>query len=174
MTRKQKVTSEFLVQLDQELLQTKTIQINTIKGKADVEINLYFDEQKINKITNDLMELVTPLLSSEEITVDDLVSPITLLPALILREFSDLPLPSENNLALIAAVNESLDKQGIARQVFEKFNQNEVKKLNKLITQGFKNKPKFQQMYQELYAKFTLQQQDMEEVEVNDQVQQPE
>lgn len=172
MARKtQKVTSDFLQELDIELGKKKVIKIDTIKGKAEVEVSLYFDEIKVNKIVADLTELITPLLSSDSITADDLANPISLMPVLILREFTDLPLPLDNDLALISAVNDSLIKHGIARQVFEHMNQKEVKKLDKFVSEHFKNMPKFQRVFQELYTKYFLQNTEREMKKENDNIQ---
>lgn len=156
--RKQKVTHDFITELDSELDKKKTIFIDTIKGKAEVEINVYFDESKINHVITSLVELITSLLASEEISTEDLASPVILLPALILREFTDLPIPKENDLALMTAVNENLQRHGIARQVFDKFSVKELKKVSKLVEGAFKNIPKVQGTYHELYSKYAIQQ----------------
>ncbi|MGG1664533.1 hypothetical protein [Brevibacillus sp. NRS-1366] len=164
-SKKHKITSKFLDQLDKELEKKRVIHIETVKGTAEITIDEYFGELKIKKIISDLMEAMKPLLESEDITPDDLVTPAALLPVFIMREFTDLPIPQENDLAILSAVSERLDNHGFVRQVFTQLNQVEIDKLNKIVGDSFKNLPQIQRMIQELYAKFYLQQMTKEEVE---------
>lgn len=166
-SKKHKITSEFLQELNSELEKRKVVTIDTFKGKAEVEVDVYLDEVKINKIIDDLTILISPLLATEAITEEDLTSPVAMLPVLILREFTNLPIPNENDLALISAVNETLIRTGIARQIFEKLNQYELQKLYDLVSIGFKNKPKFLRVYQEMAGKYSLQQLKHEGVVLN-------
>lgn len=166
MEKAQSITSDFLDEIVSEFESKKTIKVDTPKGKVDVQIYKYFSEDKINKLITDLTDLMTPLLGSDDINVDDLASPIGFMPVLILREFTDLPIPEENDLTLISAVSEKLVKTGIARQTFDQMNQHELKKLGKIVSEGFKNMPKFQRAYQELFVKYNLQQ-SKEEVDSN-------
>lgn len=153
-----KLTKKTLAQLDKQLEKRKKIHIDTSLGTFEVLINEIFSEIKIKKISNDIMELIKPLLESPDIHEEDLVAPVALIPILALREFTDLPIPKENDLATLAAVTEQLDAHGINRQVFSQFSVYEIDKLNKLVGNALSELPRFQQLVQELYMKYAIQQ----------------
>lgn len=169
MAKSSKVTNKLLQQLDSLDNKKKKVYITTKLGEHEVLLSEYFGEKSINKVVSDLLEVITPLLQSEEIKPEDLVSPITLIPILTLREFTDLPIPKENDLAVLTAVSDRLINHGIVRQVYPQFDQFEVQKLGELIGESFKNLPQIQRTMQEMYAKLYLQEASKEEVEVNEQ-----
>ena len=160
-----KITNKLLDRLDKQLEKRKKIHVETSLGTYEVLINEIFSELKIKKIVSDVLTIMKPLLESNEIKVEDLVAPTALLPILTLREFTDLPIPQENDLATLSAVSERLDDHGFFRQVLPQFNQYEIKKLNDIIGNAFKNVTQVQNMIQELYAKFAIQEMSKEEVE---------
>ncbi|KAF6620435.1 hypothetical protein HFE03_07210 [Paenibacillus sp. EKM102P] len=124
-----KLTVSELNKLSKELEQTQTYPI--LNGQFEVAIKQNFKESSINNIFTGLIEVVQGIEKSQltELTFSQIASQIG--STLMLREFTDLPIPNKNDFQTLIKVYENLLNTNIFVEVANKLPEIEVKKLEK-------------------------------------------
>ncbi|KAF6630497.1 hypothetical protein H6F38_13765 [Paenibacillus sp. EKM208P] len=124
-----KLTVSELNKLSKELGQTQTYPI--LDGQFEVTIKQNFKESSINNIFTGLIEVVEGIEKSQltELTFSQIASQIG--STLMLREFTDLPIPNKNDFQTLIKVYENLLNTNIFVEVANKLPEVEVKKLEK-------------------------------------------
>ncbi|MEC4565335.1 hypothetical protein L8C07_05210 [Paenibacillus sp. CMAA1739] len=124
-----KLTVSELNKLSKELEQTQTYPI--LDGQFEVTIKQNFKESSINNIFTGLIEIVQGIESSQltELTFSQIASQIG--STLMLREFTDLPIPNKNDFHTLIKVYENLLNTNIFVEVANKLPEIQVKKLEK-------------------------------------------
>ncbi|MET3209905.1 UNVERIFIED_CONTAM: hypothetical protein ABIC26_002853 [Paenibacillus sp. PvR008] len=124
-----KITATELNKLSKELEQTKTHPI--LDGQFEVTIKQNFKESSINNIFTGLIEVVQGIEKSQltELTFSQIASQIG--STLMLREFTDLPIPNKNDFQTLIKVYENLLNTNIFVEVVNKLPEIQVKKLEK-------------------------------------------
>lgn len=124
-----KLTVSDLNKLGKELEHSKTYPI--LDGQFDVTIKQNFKESSINNIFTALIEVVQGIEKSEltELTFGQIAAQIG--STLMLREFTDLPIPNKNDFQTLIKVYENLLNTDIFVEVVNKLPESQVKKLEK-------------------------------------------
>ncbi|KZE65168.1 hypothetical protein AV545_04390 [Paenibacillus jamilae] len=124
-----KLTATELNKLSKELEQTQTYPI--LDGQFEVTVKQNFKESSINNIFTGLIEVVQGIEKSQltELTFSQIASQIG--STLMLREFTDLPIPNKNDFQTLIKVYENLLNTNIFVEVANKLPEVEVKKLEK-------------------------------------------
>ncbi|MDP9675170.1 hypothetical protein J2W97_001153 [Paenibacillus jamilae] len=124
-----KLTVSELNKLSKELEQTQTYPI--LDGQFEVTVKQNFKESSINNIFTGLIEVVQGIEKAQltELTFSQIASQIG--STLMLREFTDLPIPNKNDFQTLIKVYENLLNTNIFVEVANKLPEVEVKKLEK-------------------------------------------
>jgi len=126
-----KLTATALKKLDNQLSSHKEILV--YDNQFTVKINETFRESKIEAVTMTYMSILQELKARTE--MDDLLiqGTIGLLSTLILREFTDLPIPQTNTIEELIKVSKVLLDTGIMKEVFDGMDKEELGKIEEKI-----------------------------------------
>lgn len=120
----------------QEIIVTSDNKSYTIK------IDKKFKRTKIAKMISELEKIFTELKKDKDINIEEISKNIIFIQvALILKYFTDIPLIKNTNISQMLAIIEKLTDLGLLKQIFDSFDQQEMKILNdemELITQNYK------------------------------------
>lgn len=124
-----KLTVAELNKLTKEINETKTYPI--LDGQFDVTINQHFKDTSINNIFTGLIEVVKGIEASEltELAFSQIAEQVGL--TLMLREFTDLPIPNKNDFQTLIKVYENLLNTNIFVEVMNKLPEDQIKKVEK-------------------------------------------
>lgn len=127
-----KLTVTGLKKADSKLNERKKIMIHD--NEYEVIIHTVFRESLIEKTVFAYLTLLHDLKSRSEVDDELIRGTLALLYTLILREFSNLPIPKENQLDELVSVSKSLLDTGIMKEVFDAYPKEELAKIDKKLT----------------------------------------
>ncbi|MBE7897185.1 hypothetical protein G7L40_00475 [Paenibacillus polymyxa] len=124
-----KLTATDLNKLSKGINETRTYPI--LDGQFDVIINQHFKDTSINNIFTGLVEVVKGIEASEltELTFSRIAQQIGM--TLMLREFTDLPIPNKNDFQTLIKVYENLLNTNIYVEVMNKLPEDQIRKVEK-------------------------------------------
>lgn len=121
-----KLTASSLNKLNSSLNQQKTI---TVCGDYEIQIDTIFRESKIQKLLIDYLTILQNLRKLDNVTDKTIINSISLVNTLIIRYFSNAPIPDIDNLVKLIQVSDALLDLGIMKSCFEHFPQSEIEKV---------------------------------------------
>ncbi|MNH66530.1 hypothetical protein D3C73_185630 [compost metagenome] len=131
-----KLTSATINKLNKELDKKKTIYI---LGEYEVNINLVFNESKIDKVVFDYLSMFEEVNKNNEFDEEFIRGTLAILNTFILREFSDVPMiPSDRNVQKLIQVSKALYNTGIMEEVMVAFDQEQLNKVFEKLQTGSK------------------------------------
>ncbi|MEK4432984.1 hypothetical protein MHB54_27915 [Paenibacillus sp. FSL M7-0802] len=124
-----KLTATDLNKLSKGINKTKTHPI--LDGQFEVTIDQHFKNSSINNIFTGLFEVVKDINKSEltELTFSRIAQQIGM--TLMLREFTDLPIPNKNDFQTLIKVYENLLNTNIFVEVMNKMPEDQIRKVEK-------------------------------------------
>ncbi|MDY8023379.1 hypothetical protein [Paenibacillus polymyxa] len=124
-----KLTATDLNKLSKGINKTKTHPI--LDGQFEVVIDQHFKDSSINNIFTGLVEVIKGILPSEltELTFSRIAQHIGM--TLMLREFTDLPIPNKNEFQTLIKVYENLLNTNIFVEVMNKLPEDQIRKVEK-------------------------------------------
>ncbi|TPG68897.1 hypothetical protein EEL31_10390 [Brevibacillus laterosporus] len=134
-----------------KLTEQKLIYI--LDDKYEVKIDKIIVDSKLVTMLSDLNQLISPLVKDKNIKPEELVLAMQLSNVLFLRSFTNLPIPPENDLSVLVQVYTQLVDIGILKEVTDKFDQSELKKVQHRVSDYYKNAPQVENMIGQVYAK---------------------
>lgn len=133
-----KLTLTELNKLSKKFNEKKKIYI--LNNEYEVNIDVNFRPSDIDDLVLvyvAALEELKSLNKTDDIQIKDTVS---LLPTLILRSFTNLPIPKENtDIASLIIISKNLYNEGIIEEVYSHFLDSEIKKVNDKINAFGKN-----------------------------------
>jgi hypothetical protein len=132
VSKSKKLTLSNISKLNSELNERKVIRVC---GDYEVQIDIKFRRTKIQKVILDYFTILQDLKKRENINDETIVHTTSLLYALIIRYFSDIPLPDIDDVEKLIQVSNSLLDLGIMEELFGEngFPKDQVELLTKEI-----------------------------------------
>lgn len=133
-----KLTLAELNKLGKKFNEKKKIYI--LNNEYEVDIDVKFRPSDIDDLVLvyvAAIEELRTLNKADDIQIKDTVS---LLPTLILRSFTNLPIPKKNtDIASLIVISKNLYNEGIIEEVYSHFPESEINKVNEKINAFGKN-----------------------------------
>lgn len=149
MARK-KLTASSLNKLNSSLNQQTTI---TVCGDYEIQIDTIFRESKIQKLVIDYLTILQNLHKLEKVTEETIINSISLVNVLIIKYFSNAPIPDIDDLGKLIQVSDTLLDLGITKNCFEHFPQSEIDKVKDALDRAAKESGR---LMGEMAAKMSL------------------
>ncbi|MCM3289908.1 MULTISPECIES: hypothetical protein [Paenibacillus] len=127
-----KLTVTGLKKAESKFNERKKIMVHD--NEYEVTIHTVFRESLIEKTVFAYLTLLHDLKSRSEVDDELIRGTLALLYTLILREFSNLPIPKENQIEELVTVSKSLLDTGIMKEVFDAYPKEELAKIDKKLT----------------------------------------
>ncbi|RPK23977.1 hypothetical protein [Paenibacillus xylanexedens] len=148
-----KITLETIDNL-KEIKQTKDIQITDVHGNTyDVQLDTFFYESKVEKIASDYLELLIELNKMTDVDNEKVRQTFKLIYVMVLREFTDIPIPTKANINDLIGLSVSLGDSGITNEVMKSIPNKEFRKIEKKLKEVEKQTSK---IMAEVVAKTTI------------------
>ncbi|WP_431785782.1 hypothetical protein [Paenibacillus lactis] len=126
-----KLTVSALNKLESQLNTQRVIQI--LGDQYEVKIKTIFRESQIQSVVTNYLTLLQDLKSRTEVDEALIQGTIGLLNTMILREFTDLPIPKGNKIEELVKVSKTLLDSGIMKETFDKLDKDELAKIEDKI-----------------------------------------
>jgi hypothetical protein len=141
MAKQKKLTFAEYDKLDKQFSERKqiTLAVNNNGQVTEYKHTLAskFKTTEIHKLAIDYLALLQELRKEENVTAETFLNAGSLLNALIVKYFSDVPIPSVDSLHSVIRVSNVLVNLGIMDQLFDggpnSFDKNEIEKISKEI-----------------------------------------
>ncbi|MNW28327.1 hypothetical protein D3C74_51510 [compost metagenome] len=121
-----RLTATELNKLGSGLEEKQTIQV---LGKYDVTIHTKLRNTGIQRVLSVYLELLQGLKAANKLDDEMIAGTLNVLYTLILREFTDLPLPKKNDLTPLLRATSNLIDTGIMEEVFQHIPDSELMKV---------------------------------------------
>ena len=139
------LTLATLNKLDSKLNEKKSVYINIGGDDYEVIIDKHFRKSTIHLLILNYLNILQDLKSKQEVTFETLMDTNKLLNTLIVKYFTNIPLPEITNIEGLIAVSNTLLDLGIMEALFnEHFDKNEIEKLVDEVNKVAKNIGKLQ------------------------------
>jgi hypothetical protein len=135
-TTNKKLTLALINKVDSTLNEKKLIKV---LNEYDVTIHLKFRKTLIRKIIIDYYKVIQDLKGKDNITDETIINSISLLNVFILREFSDVPIPSIDNIEDLIRVANALLDTGILEDVLSAYPKEQLDLIGKEMEKSSKN-----------------------------------
>lgn len=143
--KQSKLTLAEYDRLDKQFSERKQVTLKVIHDGQEKlythEIAVKFKPTEIQKLTIDYLSILEELRANDTVTKETLYNANSLLNALIVKYFSDVPVPPLDNLQSVVRVSETLYNIGIMQQLFDDetgFPKEETDKLSKELDKNAK------------------------------------
>lgn len=136
MAKQKKLTLSVINKANSALNELKVVRV---LGDYEVRINTKFRKTLIRNVLISYFTILQDLKGRDNVTEETIMNSISLLNTLILREFSDVPIPSINNVEELIEVSNALLDTGILEEVFIHFPQEELNNLSEELKKASKN-----------------------------------
>ncbi|WP_145921928.1 hypothetical protein [Paenibacillus sp. O199] len=137
-----KITLETLENL-KEIKQKKDIQVIDVHGNTyDVQLDTFFYESKVEKIASDYLELLIELNKMTDVDNDMVRQTFKLIYVMVLREFTDIPIPPKTTITELMGLSVSLGDSGITNEVMKSIPNKEFRKIEKKLKEVEKQSSK--------------------------------
>lgn len=156
--KSKKLTLSEYNKLEKQFHERKAIRVTVTLSEGgtkeyDHTIATNFKPTDIQKLSIDYLSILSELQSNPEVTAETFFNANSLLNALIVKYFSDVPVPPIESVESIIKVSEVLFNLGIMEQLFDEtigFSRSEIDKLSVMLE---KNSKAFGQQFGELAIK---------------------
>ncbi|QWU13405.1 hypothetical protein SAMN04487895_10371 [Paenibacillus sophorae] len=126
-----KLTSSILNKINSKYEERKKIYI--LNGEYEVQIHKYFKDALIDKVAIQYIKFLQELKTKKNIDDEIIKDTIVLLDTLILREFTDLPIPKKNNVSSLIKVTHDLLNSGVYVEVMNQISDTEIKQVHQKL-----------------------------------------
>lgn len=124
--------------------------IKVLEGKYEVSINKHFKISDIQKLLIDYQEYIEQM-RQKDISVDNMQSIAFLLPALLIKYFTDINIPDEIDKMIL--VVEKLIDLGVFEEIINEMPGKEIEKINNILKNIENNGSKIGELIGELIIK---------------------
>lgn len=125
--KSKKLTANALSTLDAKNNQRKTIYVTD--HQYEVQIHTFFRQSLMDNVNMNYVSLIDQLRQKTDVTDQVIKDTVGLYNTLLLKEFSNLPIPKKLDVEKLIKVTHMLLDNGIMEQVLEQFPDQELKKL---------------------------------------------
>lgn len=133
-----KLTTASLNKLDSKFNEKKKIYI--LDGEYEVDININFRPSDIDELVMTYISALEELKSLTNVDDIQIKDTLSLLPVLILRSFTNLPIPKKNaDIASLIIISKTLYDNQFIEEVYPHFPEDQIKKVNEKINSFGKN-----------------------------------
>lgn len=126
-TKTKKLTAAALSTLDAKNNQRKTIYVTD--QQYEVQIHTFFRKSLIDNVNTNYLSLIDQLRQKTDVTDQVIKDTVGLYNTLLLKEFSDLPIPRKLDVEKLIKVTNMLLDNGIMEEVLTQFPDLELRKL---------------------------------------------
>jgi|GEM_PF-3068428 len=128
-----KLTAAELNKLSSKFNELKKVHI--LDGQYEVSIYTSFRESLIENVVMTYIGLLEDLKKSENVTNETIKNTVVLLDTLILREFTDLPIPKKNDIPNLIKFTHNLLDNGILVEVYNHIPKDQIEKVKAKLEQ---------------------------------------
>lgn len=128
-----KLTAAELNKLSSKFNELKKVFI--LDGQYEVSIHTNFRESLIENVVMNYIEILEELKKSENVTNETVKNTVVLLDTLILREFTDLPIPKKNDIPNLIKFTHNLLDNGILVEVYNHIPKDQIEKVKTKLEQ---------------------------------------
>jgi hypothetical protein len=133
-----KLTLSELNKLGEKFNERKKIYI--LGGEYEVDINTNFMLSEIDDLVMVYVAAIEELKTLNKVDEIQIKDTLSLLPTLILRSFTSLPIPKQNtDIASLIIISKNLYNNGIIDEVYSHFPEEQIRKVNDKINAFGKN-----------------------------------
>ncbi|MEI7025778.1 hypothetical protein [Paenibacillus sp. y28] len=136
MAKSTKLTAAAIQKENSVLNEEKLIRI---LDKYDVKIQLHFRKSQIRRVMVQYFSVLQELKRNEEVTDETIAASLSLLYALILKEFTDVPIPAIKNIEHLIKVTDMLLDTGIMEEVYDHFPKEQLELIMQEVLKAARN-----------------------------------